>query len=203
MKVEIQLVAPFNFHLSTVLSPCFFNSFRAPYLCSVIKNKLLIIKKLKIMALKYKLVQKRNLGKDQDENPEKVYAQMVSGDLVTFEELIEEVGDSTVAGSAGVKAVLDRLNVVLARLNVVLARHLRNGRRVNVGELGTFRLNFGSQGVVGSDDFNTGLIREPRVRFLPGKALRTMKSLTSFERIGPETDGPDSGGGEEERPGEL
>ena len=119
------------------------------------------------MALKYKLVQKRNLGKDQDENPEKVYAQMVSGDLVTFEELIEEVGDSTVAGSAGVKAVLDRLNVVLAR-------HLRNGRRVNVGELGTFRLNFG-----------------------------TMKSLTSFERIGPETDGPDSGGGEEERPGEL
>ena len=51
---------------------------------------------------------------------------MVSGDLVTFEELIEEVGDSTVAGSAGVKAVLDRLNVVLAR-------HLRNGRRVNVG----------------------------------------------------------------------
>lgn len=89
------------------------------------------------------------------------------------------------------------------RLNVVLARHLRNGRRVNVGELGTFRLNFGSQGVVGSDDFNTGLIREPRVRFLPGKALRTMKSLTSFERIGPETDGPDSGGGEEERPGEL
>ena len=155
------------------------------------------------MALKYKLVQKRNLGKDQDENPEKVYAQMVSGDLVTFEELIEEVGDSTVAGSAGVKAVLARLNVVLARLNVVLARHLRNGRRVNVGELGTFRLNFGSQGVVGSDDFNTGLIREPRVRFLPGKALRTMKSLTSFERIGPETDGPDSGGGEEERPGEL
>ena len=134
------------------------------------------------MALKYKLVQKRNLGKDQDENPEKVYAQMVSGDLVTFEELIEEVGDSTVAGSAGVKAVLDRLNV---------------------GELGTFRLNFGSQGVIGSDDFNTGLIREPRVRFLPGKALRTMKSLTSFERIGPETDGPDSGGGEEERPGEL
>ena len=129
------------------------------------------------MALKYKLVQKRNLGKDQDENPEKVYAQMVSSDLVTFEELIEEVGDSTVAGSAGVKAVLDRLNVVLAR-------HLRNGRRVNVGELGTFRLNFGSQGVVGSDDFNTGLIREPRVRF-PGKALRTMKSLTSFERIGP------------------
>ena len=121
---------------------------------------------------------------------------MVSGDLVTFEELIEEVGDSTVAGSAGVKAVLDRLNVVMAR-------HLRNGRRVNVGELGTFRLNFGSQGVVGSDNFNTGLIREPRVRFLPGKALRTMKSLTNFERIVTEASGSTPDEGEEERPGEL
>ena len=148
------------------------------------------------MSLKYKLVQRRNLGKDQEATPEKTYAQMVSGDLVTFEELIEEVGDSTVAGSAGVKAVLDRLNVVLGR-------HLRNGRRVNVGELGTFRLNFGSPGVVVPDDFNTGLIREPRVRFLPGKALRTMKSRTSFERIVTETSGPDSGSGEEERPGEL
>ncbi len=115
---------------------------------------------------------------------------------MTFEELIEEVGDSTVAGSAGVKAVLDRLNVVLGR-------HLRNGRRVNVGELGTFRLNFGSQGVVGSGDFSTGLIREPRVRFLPGKALRTMKSRTSFERVVMETNGGAPGGGEEERPGEL
>ncbi len=102
------------------------------------------------MALKYKLVQKRNLGKDQEENPEKVYAQMVSGDLVTFEELIEEVGDST-----------------------------------------------------GSGDFSTGLIREPRVRFLPGKALRTMKSRTSFERVVMETNGGAPGGGEEERPGEL
>ena len=44
---------------------------------------------------------------------------MVSGDLVTFEELIEEVGDSTVAGSAGVKAVLDRLNVVLGTFTCV------------------------------------------------------------------------------------
>ncbi|MBP3517701.1 MAG: DNA-binding protein [Parabacteroides sp.] len=148
------------------------------------------------MALKYKLVQRKNLGKDQVENPEKVYVQMISGDYVTFEELMEEVGDSTVAGSAGVKAVLDRLNVVLAR-------HLRNGRRVSVGELGTFRLNFGSQGVVTVEEFNTGLIREPRVRFLPGKALRTMKGRTSFERILPETKEPVTGGGEEERPGEL
>ena len=30
------------------------------------------------MALKYKLVQKRNLGEDQEENPEKVYVYFAS-----------------------------------------------------------------------------------------------------------------------------
>ena len=148
------------------------------------------------MALKYKLVQRRNLGVDQEDIPEKLYAQMISGDLVTFEDFIDEVGDSTVAGSAGVKAVLDRVNVVLAR-------HLRNGRRVSVGELGTFRLNFGSTGVVGVEDFSTGLIREPRVRFYPGKALRTMKGLTSFERVTPETDDSGTVNKPEDRPGIL
>ena len=128
------------------------------------------------MSIKYKLVQKRNLGSDQEQIPTKIYAQMVSGDLVTFDEFVEEVADSTVAGSAGVKAILDRFNVVLVR-------HLRNGRRVQVGELGNFRLNMGSTGVATVEDFSTDVIREPRVRFHPGKALRAMKGNTNFERF--------------------
>ena len=55
------------------------------------------------MALKYRLIQKRNLGEDQESVPQKTYAQMVCGDYVPFEELVEEIQDSTVAGSAGVK----------------------------------------------------------------------------------------------------
>ena len=125
-------------------------------------------------------------------------AQMVCGDYVPFEELVEEIQDSTVAGSAGVKAVVDRLVVTLVR-------HLRNGRRVCVGELGTFRLNFGSGGVENAADFKAGLIREPRVRFYPGKALRNMKSQANFERVDlVEVDVPSDGGEEEEeRPGGL
>lgn len=150
------------------------------------------------MALKYRLIQKRNLGEDQASVPQKTYAQMVCGDYVPFEELVEEIQDSTVAGSAGVKAVVDRLVVTLVR-------HLRNGRRVCVGELGTFRLNFGSGGVENAADFKAGLIREPRVRFYPGKALRNMKSQANFERVDlVEVDVPSDGGeDEEERPGGL
>lgn len=72
---------------------------------------------------------------------------------------------SSGVGSAGVKAVLDRLNVVLVR-------HLQHGRRVSVGELGTFRYTIGSPGVIDEKAFDTNLIREPKVRFYPGKALR-------------------------------
>ena len=80
------------------------------------------------MALKFKLVMRKNLGEDHESIPEKVYAQMVYGDLVTFDEFAEEVADSSGVGSASVKAVLDRMNVVLVR-------HLQHGRRVSVGEL--------------------------------------------------------------------
>ena len=80
----------------------------------------LFIKRI-VMALKFKLVMRKNLGEDHESIPEKVYAQMVYGDLVTFDEFAEEVADSSGVGSASVKAVLDRMNVVLVR-------HLQHGR---------------------------------------------------------------------------
>ena len=92
------------------------------------------------MAMKFKLVTRKNLGPDQKEVPEKVYAQMVCGDYVPFEEFIEEIADSSGVGSAGVKAVIDRSVVILVR-------HLQHGRRVHFGDLGHFRYNFGSEGV--------------------------------------------------------
>lgn len=147
------------------------------------------------MPLKFKLVSKKNLGSDNVSIPEKVYAQIVCSDLVAFEEFVEEIADSSGVGSAGVKAVFDRMNVILVR-------HLRHGRGVCAGELGIFRYYFGSAGVKEEKDFATSLIHEPKVRFLPGKALRTAKRLSTFERVGlpekKEEDGPES-----ERPDEI
>ena len=93
---------------------------------------------------------------------------MVCGDYVPFDEFVEEVADSSGVGSAGVKAVIDRTVVVLVR-------HMQHGRRVQVGDLGHFRYNFGSEGVPDEKSFATNMIREPKVRFFPGKALRVAK----------------------------
>ena len=138
------------------------------------------------MAMKFKLVTRKNMGPDKEEVPEKIYAQMVCGDYVPFEEFIEEIADSSGVGSAGVKAVIDRSVVILVR-------HLQHGRRVHFGDLGHFRYNFGSEGV-------TSMIREPKVRFFPGKELRVAKSRTSFEKISLEKKDEGEGGGEDDRP---
>ena len=141
------------------------------------------------MALKFKLVMRKNLGEDHESIPEKVYAQMVYGDLVTFDEFAEEVADSSGVGSASVKAVLDRMNVVLVR---------------HVGELGLFRFCFGSSGVPDEKTFSTNLIREPKVRFYPGKALRVAKSRTSFEKTAlPNEEDAGGNGSDSESPDEI
>ena len=147
------------------------------------------------MAMKFKLVTRKNMGPDQESVPEKIYAQMVCGDLVPFDEFVEEVADSSGVGSAGVKAVIDRTVVILVR-------HMQHGRRVHVGDLGYFRYNFGSEGVLDEKKFATTMIREPKVRFFPGKALRVAKSRTNFEKIVSTDDTADNegGGGSGDRP---
>lgn len=121
------------------------------------------------MAVKYRLIERKNLGNDKTETPKKQYAQVVYGDLVEFETFLEEVADGSGVGSAQVKAVLDRINIVLKR-------NLSQGRRVNVGELGNFRFGVGSTGAATTEEFSNNLIKEPKVVFSPGKALRVSKN---------------------------
>ena len=147
------------------------------------------------MAVKYRLIERKNLGNDKTETPKKQYAQVVYGDLVEFETFLEEVADGSGVGSAQVKAVLDRINIVLKR-------NLSQGRKVNVGELGNFRFGVGSTGAATTEEFSNNLIKEPKVVFSPGKALRVSKKLAVFEKAKlPEAENPS--GGDSESPDEI
>ena len=124
------------------------------------------------MAVKYRLIERKNLGNDKTETPKKQYAQVVYGDLVEFETFLEEVADGSGVG------------------------------RVNVGELGNFRFGVGSTGAPTTEEFTTSLIKEPKVVFSPGKALRIAKKLTNFEKK--ELSEPQSGGSQDsESPDEI
>ena len=80
------------------------------------------------MSVKYRLVKKKNLGKDQEAVPEKVYAQPVYMELVSFESLLDEIVEAGIPTNQ-VKGVIDRMNYLIRK-------HLSAGRRVQFGEFG-------------------------------------------------------------------
>ncbi|MDH6305582.1 putative histone-like DNA-binding protein [Parabacteroides sp. PH5-13] len=128
------------------------------------------------MSVKFRLVDRKNLGKDAKEAPRKLYAYAVNNGFVTFEELCSDIAENCTLTSADVKAVLDRMNQQLDK-------NLRAGRIVQFGEFGNFRMAVGSTGAVEEKDFSTSQIKTPKIVFTPGKRLRTARALTTFEKI--------------------
>ena len=147
------------------------------------------------MSVKYKLIQRKDMSTDAGPGSKLYYAQAVSAGEMTLDELCEDIAESSTVTSADVKAVLDRLGWILSK-------NLKAGRIVQVGELGNFRMTLGSSGVSTIEEFNTSLIRKPKVAFYPGKRLQETRSLATFERIGGEDStsptSPDSEGEEED-----
>jgi len=130
------------------------------------------------MAQKFRLIERRNLGKDAITTPKKVYAQAVNNGYVSFDELCTEISELCSLTSADVKAVLDRMNYSLDK-------NLKAGRIVQFGEIGNFRLGVGSTGAVSESEFLNGQIRTPKIIFSPGSKLRATRANTTFERVIP------------------
>lgn len=130
------------------------------------------------MAQKFRLIERRNLGKDNEAAPKKYYAQAVNNGYVSFDELCQDIAENCTLTSADVKAVMDRMNYALDK-------NLRAGRIVQFGEIGSFRLALGSSGTVNEEDFKTSQIRNPKIIFSPGGKLRTTRQLTTFEKDTP------------------
>lgn len=132
------------------------------------------------MAQRFRLIERNNLGKDKDKNPKKFYAQATNNGYVSFDELCDEISEYCSLTSADVKAVMDRMNYVLDK-------NLKSGRIIQFGEIGNFRLSMGSLGSVAEKDFDSSMIKKPRIVFTPGAKLQTTREQTSFERVMPAT----------------
>lgn len=131
------------------------------------------------MAQKFKLIQRRNLGKDAAAVPTKMYAQAVNNGYVSFDELCTDISELCSLTSADVKAVMDRMNYVLDR-------NLKAGRIVQFGEIGNFRLSVGSSGTATEGEFTNSNIRRPKIVFTPGAKLRNTRTQTTFEKVVPQ-----------------
>ena len=113
---------------------------------------------------KYKLVKKIN---PQDkEAPKKWYAIPISEVPQTVKAMTRAATENTTTAPIEMEAALE-----------LLGRHarqqLQQGHTVRVGDLGTIRVSFKSDGVENITDFNAGaMIKNPRIIFTPSKEFR-------------------------------
>jgi predicted histone-like DNA-binding protein len=123
--------------------------------------------------MKYKLTERKN-----PQNPQaaaKLYATPVNEGKVSQKEIAADiVGLSSLARG-------DVANVIDSLIDTV-PKYLLMGRSVSLGELGTLRISFSSEGVATEADFNVNLISGVKIIFTPSVELKKKIDGIHFEK---------------------
>lgn len=123
--------------------------------------------------MQYKIVKQR-VAVGKDAGREKYRILPLTSGTVTFEELVQQL-EKVTAFSSG-----DIVGLVTA-LTDMLRFYLEQGYSVQMGDLGNFRLTFGSKGFDAPRKFVAQRdIRNVRVSYLPSKKLKQFE--LNFER---------------------
>lgn len=131
------------------------------------------------MALKYKLVLRKDMSPKAAAGSKLFYAQSTATRVMDFEEICDEAADSSTLSSGDLKLGVDRITKILVK-------SLKKGEVVHMGELGNFQLVVSSTGSETEKDFTTANIRRARLRFRPGAKLRYLMETVASERNTPE-----------------
>jgi predicted histone-like DNA-binding protein len=123
--------------------------------------------------MKYKLVARKN-PQDREEPP-KWYAAPINDGKVRQQDIAADIVNlsSLARGDVG--------NVINSVIDTV-PKYLVMGKSVSLGELGTFRVSFSSEGVEDSKDFTVDKISGIRVVFIPSPELRKKLDNIHFEK---------------------
>ena len=130
--------------------------------------------------LRYKLVQRKDMSKGALEGSKLYYPQVINLGRVSFDSLCEEVAEQSSLTSGDIKNCMDRL------VNC-LVRHLKEGRSVDCGDLGSFRINIRSTGADTPEAYDAAtMMRKPSIQYYLGKKLRDMQDTgVQYERCTP------------------
>lgn len=130
--------------------------------------------------LRYKLFQRKDMSKGALEGSKLYYPQVINLGRVSFDSLCEEVAEQSSLTSGDIKNCMDRL------VNC-LVRHLKEGRSVDCGDLGSFRINIRSTGADTPETYDAAtMMRKPSIQYYLGKKLRDMQDTgVQYERYTP------------------
>lgn len=125
------------------------------------------------MPAKYKVVQKVN---PQDrEGPRKYYPLLVTDGRSNQRALALEAADRSTLSDADMDAAM-------TNLLALIPKHLADGKIVDLGEFGTFRLSISTEGSGTAETITSRNIKKVKVRFTPGPAFRKALENVTFEK---------------------
>lgn len=106
------------------------------------------------MAVKYRLVLRKDMSKDAPEDGKLVYAVSSSTGMCDTNQMCEIIADRSAATAGDVKLVLDGIMHVLQQ-------KLPEGQTVQLGELGYIQAVLGSKGAATEKDFTANMDQKP------------------------------------------
>lgn len=152
------------------------------------------------MPLIYTLVKRKDMSKDAASGATLYHAQTSITKKLTLNKICTRIENIYTASRGEIILVLDGLIKVMNEA-------LSDGESVHLGEFGSFRMVAGSKGSATVDGFTTALFNRAHIVFYPGTMLINLVNNVSFERYVPKKDASSesagSGGGTDDRPGEL
>lgn len=144
------------------------------------------------MALKYKLVQRKDMSKGAAEGAKKYYGSVSATGKCPFDQMCSSIAAYSTASPGDVKLVLDGMVFVASEA-------LLRGEVVEFGELGNFQLKIGSEGVPDKKDYDASMFKNPHIVFRPSLRLKREIAKVSVEKW-PVVTVSDSGSGSSDRP---
>ncbi len=123
--------------------------------------------------LKYKLIERGNPG--NPEAPKKYYATNVSKGKKGIAAISKDIADISSLSRGDISSTIS---------NMVdqIPKYLLDGQSVSLGELGTLRMSFSSEGVENEADFNVNMIKKLKIIFTPGKLIKDEIKKAKFEK---------------------
>ena len=122
--------------------------------------------------MKYKWIQRVN---PQDRSQSKLYAAPVNDGRITKTDIAKELALTSSLSRGDVSNVIENLIDVMPK-------YLLMGKSVNLGEFGTLRLSFSSDGVDDPSEFNVNRIHGVKVIFTPGCEFKSLLKTLKFEK---------------------
>ena len=123
--------------------------------------------------MRYKLVERRNPTEPAAQK--KLYATPVYSGKVMKKQIADDLVLISSLSRGDISSVIENL------LDSI-PKYLLSGYSVQLGDLGTFRISFSSEGADDANSFNVGMVRGKKILFTAGSAFKKILSELQFEK---------------------